>query len=274
MRDPKIWRIEAFAEGSLQGNPAGVVLLPTDGAWPDDNALQSLAKDIGFSETAYVRPQSDGKLQLRWFTPAVEVDLCGHATLAAAFALWESDAASRHPVTFTTKSGDLTITRNDSNGQITLDFPADTPVHDTTSASLRAPLAAALGIDVSVIADCFSGRLDTVVVVSDELIVFKCTPDFTAIRAMDTRGVILTAPSAGESVADFTSRFFAPKCGVPEDPVTGSTHCVLGPYWAEQLKKQTLTAYQASERGGLLHLQVTPGSDRILISGLARFIGE
>ena len=275
MLRPKTWKIEAFAEGSLQGNPAGVVILPGQKPWPDDEILQSLAKDVGFLETAYVRRQSDGKFHLRWFTPTVEVDLCGHAILAAAFALWESATVDSALITFTSRSGDLAVTRDPSSERITLDFPVDPPAHDfaaQSSEEIRSSLAAALGIDAGRIIDCFQGKFDTVVVVNDERIIFRCAPDMAELEKFDIRGVIITARSAPASAADFTSRFFAPKYGVPEDPVTGSAHCLLGPYWAGELGVHSLIAYQASERGGLLYLEMPPDSDRIFISGHARLM--
>ncbi|MGK0184999.1 MAG: PhzF family phenazine biosynthesis protein [Verrucomicrobiales bacterium] len=228
----------------------------------------------GRSETAFISPSQDGTFKLRWFTPSVEVDLCGHATLAAAYVLWETKATSTSPIIFTTLSGDLPVKLDDLNGRITLNFPADSAIRDSTIDELRDPLAAALGIDPMVICDCFSGRMDSVIVVNDERQVFQCRPDFVAIQQLDTRGVLLTAQSKAGSVSDFTYRFFVPSCGIDEDPVTGSAHCLLGPYWSEQLEKTKLVAYQASDRGGLLYVELAPGSERILISGQAKFILE
>lgn len=272
MIQPKVWRVSAFSEGSLEGNPAGVVIVQPEDDWPSDSELQAVAKEVGYSETSFLRAQDDGTFQLRWFTPTVEVDLCGHATLAAAFVLWNNKTASESPLVFSTLSGQMKVSRDTAQGRISLDFPADVPTYDSKIEELRQPLAAALRIEQKHISDTFSGRLDSVVVVDDERHVFQCRPDFDAIQKLETRGVLLTAKSKKSSASDFTSRFFVPRCGIPEDPVTGSAHCLLGPYWAKQLEKSSMVAYQASEQGGMLYIHWPVSSDRIQISGFAKFI--
>ncbi len=211
--------------------------------------MLKVASEMNLAETAFLVPQRDG-YDLRWFTPTVEVDLCGHATLASAHVLWEDgdlqlDAQAR----FHTKSGLLTADRRD--GLIELDFPATPP------AAAPAPegLAAALGAKPK-----FVGR-------KNESIVRELMPDLNAISRIQARGVIVTSKADGTSAYDFVSRFFAPQSGVPEDPVTGSAHCALAPYWSAKLAKQELRAYQASARGGELMLRLV--GDRVRIGGQA-----
>lgn len=270
-------RVAAFAEGPLEGNPAGVVVLPGSEPWPEDRVLQQFAAEVGFSETAYVRRETEagsdnGRFLLRWFTPKLEVALCGHATLAAAFCLWETKVTTAAALTFITLSGELHAGRDPGNDRIQLDFPADPPADEPLSPVLHAPLAAALGIDFKRIAAIIRGRFDVAAVVDDEVTVFHCQPDCGALAQIDARGIILTAPSAPASAADFTSRFFAPRCGIAEDPVTGSAHCLLGPYWAQRLGRQMLAGYQASHRGGIVHVSASPGATRVSLAGCARFM--
>ncbi len=246
--------IDAFTDRPFSGNPAAVCLLdePCDAEW-----MQSVAAEMNLSETAFVWPLTDG-YGLRWFTPRLEVDLCGHATLAAAHALWTEDrVAEDDAIRFETRSGLLTCVKRCSS--IELDFPA-TPAEPATD---PAPLAAALGTTPS-----FFGRskFDALFVVDDEQALRALAPDFEAIEKLPYRGVIVTSPS-DDARFDFVSRFFAPAAGIDEDPVTGSAHCCLGPYWSERLGRSELTAYQASTRGGVVELRVS--AERVVLGGRA-----
>lgn len=250
----KIYHVDAFTTSAFGGNPAAVCLLeyPKVDTW-----MQNVAAEMCLSETAFLIRQGDG-YNLRWFTPNVEVDLCGHATLAAAYVLFESSGA-RHDtdIRFYTKSGLLKATRN--NDRIELDFPA-TP-HTKTIAPEG--LLSALGVEARYVGKTV---FDYIVEVDSEEIVRNMTPDFNALSKIPTRGTIVTSRSfSGEF--DFVSRFFCPILGIKEDPVTGSAHCCLGPYWAEKLCKETFVAYQASKRGGIIHVRIE--GDRVHLSGQA-----
>jgi PhzF family phenazine biosynthesis protein len=247
--------IDAFADRPFAGNPAAVCLLESaaDAAW-----MQRVAAEMNLSETAFLHPRSNG-FGLRWFTPAAEVDLCGHATLAAAHALWSEGLVDPDVVIpFHTKSGVLACRRDGE--WIELDFPA-TPAQpvDTPPAGLLE----ALGV-----APSFVGRtvFDQFVVTASEDTVRSLTPDFVRLRALNVRGVIVTAPSA-DAQFDFVSRYFAPAVGIDEDPVTGSAHCALARYWSERLGKTSLVGYQASGRGGVVRTQLV--GDRVLLGGQA-----
>ncbi|MEZ4223351.1 MAG: PhzF family phenazine biosynthesis protein [Polyangiaceae bacterium] len=229
--------VDAFTNVPFAGNPAAVCVLkePRDGIW-----MQNVAREMNLSETAFVSPREDG-FDLRWFTPAVEVELCGHATLASAHVLWESgriapDAVAR----FFTKSGWLEARRKDD--RIELDFPA----LEAEPCEVPDGLAAALDVTPSA---CFRSRFDVLVELTAAHIVRNLVPDFRRLAAVKVRGVIVTAPASAPP-HDFVSRFFAPGVGVNEDPVTGSAHCVLGPFWGERLGKQQVLGHQASMRGG------------------------
>ena len=231
--------IDAFTAAPFAGNPAAVCWLdaPRPAAW-----MQQVARELRLSETAFVTPANDG-FALRWFTPLVEVRLCGHATLASAHALWDMGRLPPDaPARFHTRSGLLTATRR--AGWIELDFPARPP----TPAEPPAGLLAALGVE-----PVYVGRNadDYLVVVPTEAAVRALAPDLPRLRALPVRGVIVTAP-ASTPPYDFVSRFFAPAVGIDEDPVTGSAHCCLAPFWAERLGRNPLRAYQASARGGTL----------------------
>jgi PhzF family phenazine biosynthesis protein len=246
--------VDAFTDRPFAGNPAAVCLLdgPRDDAW-----MQALAGEMNLSETAFLLPEGDGH-RLRWFTPKAEVDLCGHATLASAHVLWETGKlAANQPARFQTRSGRLTVTQ--AAEAMEMDFPAvrvercpDPP-----------DLAGALGVTPG-----FVGRnkMDFLVEVADEAVLRGLSPDFARLAALPVRGVIVTSASATSGV-DFVSRFFAPRVGVPEDPVTGSAHCALGPYWAAKLGRSDLAGYQASARGG--HVRVGVRGDRVLLGGRA-----
>lgn len=247
-----LFQVDAFTSRLFSGNPAAVV--PLD-AWLPDPILQSIALENNLSETAFVVPGKD-IFELRWFTPKVEVDLCGHATLAAAFVLFEEGRVRGETVRFETQSGRLAVTR--SGPRLTLDFPSRPP----DPASCSDELAAALGArPVEVL-----GSRDLLALFETEAAVAALAPDFQALAALDAFAVIATAP--GEK-SDFVSRFFAPRVGVPEDPVTGSAHCTLVPFWAGRLGKKKLHALQISKRGGELFCE--DRGDRVAISGEAVF---
>lgn len=240
--------IDAFADGPFTGNPAGVVVVPQPIA---EDLMQKIALEMNQAETAFLSPLEDGLWNLRWFTPAVEVDLCGHATLASAHALWEDGA--RGPLRFSTRSGILTAERR--GDLIALDFPSE------------APTAAPLPGDLPFLGrPLWTGknRMDWFVQIGDEDDVRTLKPDFSLISKLGMRGLIVTA--AGRNV-DFVSRCFFPQSGVPEDPVTGSAHCALGPFWSDRLAKGELVGYQASGRGGTV--RVTVLGDRCRLEGRA-----
>ena len=213
---------------------------------------------MNLSETAFLVPR-EGGYDLRWFTPAAEVDLCGHATLASAHVLWETErAAPAAPIRFHTRSGVLSAER-DEHDYITLDFPATPP----EPADAPGGLTEALGLEPRHVA---RSRFDYVVELDDEQAVRDLAPDLAALgRIKGTRGVIVTAPGADGH--DFVSRFFAPAAGVDEDPVTGSAHCCLTPYWAGKLGRNTLVGYQASKRGGTVSVELV--GDRVRLGGRA-----
>ncbi|GIH97503.1 PhzF family phenazine biosynthesis protein [Planobispora siamensis] len=251
----RIYTVDAFTGQPFRGNPAGVCLLDTP---MPDSWMQSLAKEMRHSETAFLLPGEDGgPYSLRWFTPAVEVALCGHATLATAHVLYSAEGASG-TLEFSTKSGILSVSK-DETGLITMDFPAKA----MEKVDPPAGLVESLGVEPVWIG---KNVWDYLVEVEDEDAVRAASPDFTALGEVDARGVIVTALSAGEG-ADYVSRFFAPRVGVPEDPVTGSAHCALGPYWAAKLGRDTLTGHQCSERGG--SIRTTVRSDRVELAGQA-----
>jgi PhzF family phenazine biosynthesis protein len=254
----EIFVVDAFAYGRFRGNPAGVVPLEP-GEVPDAEWMQDIAAEMRHSETAYVEPRADGSFGLRWFTPAVEVDLCGHATLASAHVLYETGRlAPDAEAVFHTRGGVLSAGR-EADGAVRLDFPAAPP----EPCDVPAGLLDALGI-----AKSESLRTDGqffMLVVPDAAIVRNVVPDFRELGALtNVRGVYVTAAS-DDGEFDIVSRCFAPKVGIDEDPVTGSMHCVLGPYWCERLDKEELRALQASARGGVLRVRLA--DDRALLTG-------
>lgn len=252
-----LWQIDAFTDRPFSGNPAAVCYL--DRARADD-WMQALAAEMNLSETAFLLPER-GDYSLRWFTPTVEVDLCGHATLASGHYLWESGRVSpKHPCRFRTRSGELGAILDDE--WITLDFPA-TPARHLDD--IPEDVLAGIGILPRLVA---RNDADYLVVVDDPRMVTNLRPDLSRLSQLGVRGVIVTAPASEEfPEADFISRFFAPGAGVPEDPVTGSTHCTLGPYWAGRLGRTQVTGYQASSRGG--YVRVSVGEHRVHLSGRA-----
>lgn len=249
-----ITQVDSFTNRPFAGNPAGVCILPKAA---DEEWMLKVASEMNLAETAFLVPRGDG-YDLRWFTPTVEVDLCGHATLASAHVLWEDGHLKPNAqARFHTKSGLLTADRRDP--WIELDFPA------TPAAPADAPpgLSEALGAKPR-----FVGRskFDYLVELEDEATVRRLDPDLGAIARVKARGVIVTS-RADAGKYDFVSRFFAPQSGVPEDPVTGSAHCALAPYWSAKLGKKELMAFQASARGGELRLRLA--GDRVRLGGQA-----
>lgn len=250
-----IVQVDAFADRAFTGNPAAVCILP---AAREEGWMRSVAAEMNLSETAFLHAEEDG-WRLRWFTPEVEVALCGHATLATAHVLWEDGHLPAGEVArFHTKSGLLTARR--AGEWIELDFPAK-PILDAPAPE---GLAAALGVE-----PVYVGRshFDVLVEVASEAEVRALKPDFGRLAAVEARGVIVTARADGGAGYDFVSRFFAPRVGVAEDPVTGSAHCVLAPYWAAKLGRDELVGYQASRRGGTV--RVRAAGDRVQLGGRA-----
>ena len=251
----RITQVDAFTNRPFAGNPAAVCILSTaaEPAW-----MQNVAREMNLAETAFLVRQADG-YDLRWFTPTVEVDLCGHATLASAHVLWEEAHLARDTqARFHTKSGLLTA---DSRGSwIELDFPA-TPA---APAAPPAGLIEALGAKPRFVG---RSRFDYLIDVDSEATVRRLAPDLGALSQVAARGVIVTSRADEHSEYDFVSRFFAPQSGVPEDPVTGSAHCALTPYWSAKLGKNELVAYQASARGGVLRVRLQ--GDRVKLGGQA-----
>jgi PhzF family phenazine biosynthesis protein len=250
----RIFVIDAFTDRAFSGNPAGVVLLEHDA---DAGWMQRVAGEMHHSETAFVQPRTDGSFALRWFTPTVEVDLCGHATLATAHAL-ASDGA---PGTFCfdTRSGVLNATVAD-DGTIGMNFPAK-PVRPVAE---PAGLADALGTAPRGV---YGNGMDLLVELADAAAISALSPDLSALAALECRGVCVTAAAGAGADRDFVSRFFAPAVGVDEDPVTGSAHCALGPFWAARLGRRDLSGVQCSPRGGRVGVRVE--GDRVTLTGRA-----
>lgn len=250
----EIVQVDAFTDKPFGGNPAAVCILPTprEEVW-----MAAVAREMNLSETAYLVPQ-DGGFNLRWFTPTVEVALCGHATLASAHVLWETGRLTPHEqARFHTKSGLLTADRR--GDWIELDFPA------VVESRADAPpgLAEALGVRPVYVGQ---NKFDYLVEVDSEETVRKLAPDFTALKKVGARGIAVSSRAA-TAPYDFVSRFFAPGSGIDEDPATGSSHCCLGPYWAKRLGKTEFLAYQASARGGVIRVSVR--GDRVKLGGQA-----
>jgi PhzF family phenazine biosynthesis protein len=253
-----LWQVDAFTSRPFAGNPAAVCWLesPASAAW-----MQSVAAEMNLAETAFVEPRANSPAEgyaLRWFTPEVEVPLCGHATLASAHVLWESGRHSAvEPIVFHTQSGPLTCRQRD--GRIEMDFP----LAPAEPAPPPSGLYEALGVNFATV---MRTPFDYLVIVQRAEVVRRLAPDFRKLAQVQTRGVIVTSRSDDERY-DFVSRFFAPAVGIDEDPVTGSAHCALAPYWAEILGKMTLTGWQASRRGG--EVRVAVFGDRVLLAGEA-----
>jgi PhzF family phenazine biosynthesis protein len=250
--------VDAFSDAPFRGNPAGVCLPPEgrSAAW-----MQAVAAEVNLAETAFLRPRSRGEYDLRWFTPRVEVDLCGHATLASAHRLWEEGLVDEGAIRFHTRSGVLTASR--ARAQIELDFPSapprESPPPPGLAEALGAPFvwtgANALG--------------DLLVEMPNDVAVRNLEPDFVALGKLPARGVIATAAAERRADVghDFVSRFFAPRVGIDEDPVTGSAHCALAPFWAGRLGRDELVGWQASARGGIVRTRLR--GDRVILGGRA-----
>lgn len=251
-----MYLVDAFIDQPFSGNPAGVCILA---AGQPASWMQQVALEMNQAETAFVCKRADGDWDLRWFTPQVEVDLCGHATLAAAHILWQETGELNPVIHFHTRSGLLSATRNGND--IQLDFPSDQP----KARELPPALLQFLG-KPPVWFGC--GRDDLLLVLESATAVENFVPDLNLISAITERGLIITAPGDAGSGLDMVSRFFAPKVGIAEDPVTGSAHCLLAVYWGDRLGKTQLRAYQASARGGLLTLELQ--GERVLLSGNTR----
>jgi PhzF family phenazine biosynthesis protein len=259
-----IYQVDSFTNAPFAGNPAGVCILrePRDDRW-----MQDVAKEMNLSETAFLLRQDDGKqsYSLRWFTPALEVDLCGHATLASAHILWQTGTlAAGQQARFHTRSGLLTANQN--GDWIEMDFPA-TPEYPVDA---PAGLAEAMGV-----APVYVGQsqFDLLVEVESEKVVRALQPNIGLLEQIPARGVIVTSRSDTDGF-DFISRFFAPRVGVNEDPVTGSAHCCLSPFWSKRLGRNELVGYQASARGGVVRVRLD--GERVLIGGQAvtALVGE
>jgi PhzF family phenazine biosynthesis protein len=250
--------VDAFSEQPFRGNPAAVCLPPgdRDAAW-----MQSVAAEMNLAETAFLRPRAPGEFDLRWFTPLVEVDLCGHATLASAHRLWEEGVAGPGAIRFHTRSGVLTASR--AGAEIELDFPSAPPRESSPPPGLAEALGAPFVWSGATALD------DLLVEMVDERAVRNLEPDFVALSRIPARGIVATAAAAhpGESGYDYVSRFFAPRVGIDEDPVTGSAHCALAPFWAGRLGRFQLVGWQASARGGFVRTRLA--GTRVVLGGRA-----
>lgn len=259
-----IYQVDAFTDRPFTGNPAAVCPLG-GGPWPSDALMQAVAAENNLSETAFVlgEPGTGGRYGLRWFTPTVEVDLCGHATLATAFVLWERLGEEASELVFETLSGELRVVRR-TGGDMGMDFPARPPAPCTAPRDLEQGLG---GRPRRIMA----AHGNYLVVFETEAEVRALAPDMAALSRLDLEGVIATAP-ADDADIDFVSRYFAPAAGIPEDPVTGSSHCTLTPYWAGELGKDVLRARQVSARGGEVGCRLE--GDRVTVSGRAVLVLE
>jgi len=254
-----IFQVDAFTDKLFAGNPAAVVILEgqQESAW-----MQSVAREMNLSETAFVHPQQGG-YHLQWFTPQIEVDLCGHATLATAHILWQTGLVlDGETIRFFTRSGWLAASRQ--NDLIEMDFPSASLV----PADISEEIITAVGARPD-----FTGISGEkwLFEYSDERVIRGLKPDFAALRQRKGRGLAVTAPSDTPGI-DFVSRYFAPWVGIDEDPVTGSAHCFLGRYWGQKLGKNYMTAYQASARGGIVHVRLS--GDRTYVGGKAVTVFE
>jgi PhzF family phenazine biosynthesis protein len=246
--------VDAFTDHPFGGNPAAVCLLPEA---KSDRWMHDVAQEMNLSETAFLHRQADG-FQLRWFTPTIEVDLCGHATLASAHVLWEAGyLKAEQPARFDTRSGLLSAKRKGE--WIELDFPAEPP--EQTSPPNE--LLLTLGVTAKYVG---KNRFDYLIEVDAEDTVREMRPDFQALARLAVRGIIVTSRSTSPHY-DFVSRFFAPAAGIDEDPATGSSHCCLGPFWKARLGKEELVGYQASRRGGVVRVRVA--EPRVFLGGRA-----
>ncbi len=250
---PPLFHVDAFTDRPFAGNPAAVCLLPT---WKEDRWLQAVAREMNLSETAFLVKQPD-HFDLRWFTPTVEVDLCGHATLASGHILWQQGLVAGDEIHFSTKSGILKAIRHGED--IELDFPLK------PEEAVQAPPGLLEALDTSA-RYVGKNQFDYLVEVESEAALRRIAPDFKRLAAVPVRGIIVTSTSADPRF-DFVSRFFAPASGVDEDPVTGSAHCCLADFWRKRLGKTEFVAFQASARGGVVKVRVV--RDRALLGGRA-----
>lgn len=248
----RIYQVDAFTNKVFGGNPAAIIPLEK---WLPDEVMQAIGSENNLSETAFFVPNGE-LFELRWFTPAIEVRLCGHATLATAHVLFEHLNYQKETIQFSTKSGILKVSR--AADKYVMDFPADTPVTTEVSEIMKKGLS-----EVELLA-CYKGKDDYLVTVKDESTVKDLKPNFRVLSQLDSRGILVSAP--GEKV-DFVSRCFFPQSGIDEDPVTGSAHTLLTPYWSNKLQKKELTAKQISARGG--HLICEDHGDRVILKGNA-----
>jgi PhzF family phenazine biosynthesis protein len=248
----QLFQVDAFTDRLFGGNPAAVCPLQK---WLPAETMQQIAMENNLSETAFFVKEGD-HFHIRWFTPLVEVDLCGHATLATSFIIFEILKLAEEKITYTSRSGQLFVTRN--GDKLTLDFPKD----EVRQVEAPAELIRALGVHPL---ETFKGKTDWMFVLGSEKEIEEFVPDATLLGKVDSRGIIITSKGIK---ADFVSRFFAPQSGILEDPVTGSAHTTLAPYWSEKLGKKELTAVQLSKREGHLYCQVA--GDRVMISGACR----
>ncbi|WP_440683803.1 PhzF family phenazine biosynthesis protein [Cysteiniphilum halobium] len=255
----KFWTVDAFAHKPYAGNPAAVILVDD---FPDGMACQKIAAEINLSETAFVKPLFKGRFHIRWFTPAVEVKLCGHATLAAAHVLDKNDLFHTNSIVFQSLSGELTVSKHEDKCY-TLNFP----LQETQQIDKSSFIANFPQVTLCEVAQAYD---DIIVELESDQAVRSFKPDFSLLTHIDCRGVIITAK--GSESYDFVSRFFGPRVGVNEDPVTGSAHCKLAHYWMQKLNKKHFQAYQASSRGGEINIEVD--DDRVLLSGQAILMSE
>lgn len=250
----RITQVDAFTDRPFTGNPAAVCILDDP---PAEWWMQDIAREMNLSETAFLLHHEDG-YDLRWFTPTTEVELCGHATLASAHVLWEGGhLRAEEEARFHTRSGELSAVRDGE--WISMDFPAERCEPTSTPQGLDAALGAE---PVSV----HRNRFDLLVELPDEKTVRTLSPDLSRLSSIPVRGVIVTSEAVAPGF-DFVSRFFAPRAGVPEDPVTGSAHCALAPFWSERLGRTELTGYQVSSRGGTVRTRTA--GDRVILGGRA-----
>lgn len=254
-------QVDAFAAQPFSGNPAMVYRLDT---WLDDALMQQIAAEHNLAETAFVVKEGSA-WHIRWFTPAAEVPLCGHATLATAHVLFEHYGEPGDVLDFNCLSGALQVTR--AGHRLVLDFP----VRRAVPCELRAEVEQALGLTVQAVLALHEGQgvQELLAILPSEAAVRACQPDLASVAKLPGLGLLISAPGEAH---DFVSRYFAPAIGINEDPVTGSTHCILTPYWAEQLGKQTLSAFQCSARGGELHCELD--GERVKIAGQALLIAS
>jgi len=256
----KIWTVDAFASEPYKGNPAAVIVVAD---FPEEERCKKIAAEINLSETAFVKPLHNGTFHIRWFTPVVEVKLCGHGTLAAAHILFQEKFTTGHTVSFTSLSGSLSVIKEAED--LTLNFPLQ-----KTGANLPAEIfIEQLHLNLPVVA-AVQANDDIILELENSKVLRQLVLDPKDILTLDCRDLIITAK--GDGLYDFISRVFAPSQGIDEDPVTGSAHCKLAYYWQQKLNKDSFIAYQASKRGGEIHIAIQ--QDRVLLKGKAQTVME